>query len=116
MIMVAVSVANFKSENHTSLIKVRVCFESEIRSEPYSEMRRISDSAHSIAGLNITGRDRARHHAPVPVFPAAIAREPERGTNRLAPSDAARRDDPSILGRHLFLAATRPARAEKCRA
>jgi hypothetical protein len=46
MIMVAVWVANFKSENHTRLIKLLVCFESEIRSKPYPEMARISDSAH----------------------------------------------------------------------
>ena len=50
------------------------------------------------------------------IFPAAAARESERGADRLAPADAARRDDPPVERRHLFLAAARAARPEKSRA
>src|SRR5260370_41713018 len=48
------------------------------------------------------------------IFSAATAREPERGADRLAPADAARRDDPPAERRDLFMAAARPARAPKC--
>src|SRR5947209_12344176 len=58
----------------------------------------------------------ARSHAPFPVLLAADPREPERGANRLASADAARRHDPPVLGRHLFLAATGFPRAEAGRA
>src|SRR5260221_14040471 len=61
-------------------------------------------------------RESARSDAPVPVFPAAPAREPERGADRLAPADAARRHDPPVIGRDLFLAAAGAARVEAGRA
>ena len=40
--------------------------------------------------------------ASVPVLPADAARESERGADRLAPADAARRHDPPGGGRHLL--------------
>ena len=49
-------------------------------------------------------------------FLPLLARKPERGADRLAPSDAARRHDPAIERRDLFLAAARPARSEAGRA
>src|SRR5215467_12121249 len=59
---------------------------------------------------------RVRFDAALRVLFAGIAREPERGADRLAPADAARRDDPTVERRHLFVAAARPARSEKGRA
>src|SRR5439155_22015992 len=66
--------------------------------------------------LDCSNREPARSNAPLRVFPAAPAREPERGADRLAPLDAARRDDPAIIGRDLFLAAVGVARLEARRA
>src|SRR5215467_10583393 len=59
---------------------------------------------------------RVRFDAALRVLFAGIAREPERGADRLAPADAARRDDPTIERRHLFLAAARSSRSEEGRA
>src|SRR5215472_11386035 len=55
----------------------------------------------------------ARFDASFRVLPAAAAREPKRGADRLAPADAARRHDPPVERRHLFLAAARVARPQK---
>ena len=54
--------------------------------------------------------------APLPLLPADPARDAEGSGDRLAPADAARRHDPAGGGRHLRLAAARPARAEQDRA
>jgi len=51
-----------------------------------------------------------RFDAAFGIFSAGVAGEPERGADRLAPADAARRDDPPVERRDLFLAAARPAR------
>ena len=44
-------------------------------------------------------------HAPDPIFLTYPQGNPGRGTDRLAPADAACGHDPASLGRHLFLAA-----------
>src|SRR5215472_10659022 len=58
----------------------------------------------------------ARFDASFRVLPAAAAREPERGADRLTPADAARRHDPPVERRDLFLAAARASRSQKGRA
>src|SRR5215468_12629323 len=57
-----------------------------------------------------------RFDASFRVLPAAAAREPKRGADRLAPADAARRHDPPVERRHLLLAAVRAAGPQKGRA
>ena len=47
------------------------------------------------------------------LFPAASQGEPERGADRLASADAARRHDPAVERRHLFLAAAGLPRAAR---
>src|SRR5215469_13399838 len=47
----------------------------------------------------------ARFDASFRVLPAAAAREPKRGADRLAPAHAARRHDPTVERRDLLLAA-----------
>ena len=55
-------------------------------------------------------------HAPVPLFPADPARDPEGGRDCLPSADAAGRHDPAGGGRHLCLAAARLPRAQEDRA
>ena len=56
---------------------------------------------------------RDTNHAPLPLFPAHPARNAERGGDRLAPADAARRHDAAGGRRHLRLPAARlPGAAE----
>ena len=52
-----------------------------------------------------------KDHAPVPLFPADPARNTERGGDRLASIDAARRDDAAGGRGHLRISATRIPRA-----
>src|SRR2546429_9540809 len=50
-------------------------------------------------------------HASVPLFPADLARDAERGGDRVAPADAARRHDAAGGGGGLCLPSPWPARA-----
>src|SRR5207248_2265562 len=52
-------------------------------------------------------------NASFPVFPADPARDSEGSGHRLAPTDAARRDDPPGGGRHLRVPAARLSVAEQ---
>src|SRR5260221_5350379 len=58
----------------------------------------------------------ARIHAPIRLFSAAAQGESERGADRLASPDAARRHDPPVERRDLFLAAARLPRPQEGRA
>ena len=68
--------------------------------------RRALDSGDGVSTVRAIPNTR-KIRASFRIFPAAAAREPERGADRLAPADAARRHDPAVERRHLFLAAAR---------